>query len=62
VIFEQTLDDWYTDETLWPQKRSLKLFREWCDVRLRPIVPTTRSRSIADPTEKKRAGSRRVFI
>jgi hypothetical protein len=38
VIFEQMLDDWYTDKSLWPQKRSLKLFREWCEVRLHGTV------------------------
>ena len=38
VIFEQMLDDWYTDEALWPQKRSHKLFREWCEVRLHGTV------------------------
>lgn len=38
TIFEQMLDDWYTDDALWPQKRSLKLFREWCEVRLHGTV------------------------
>ncbi|OGQ97986.1 MAG: hypothetical protein A2521_03340 [Deltaproteobacteria bacterium RIFOXYD12_FULL_57_12] len=26
-LFESELEDWYTDESLWPQNRDLKLFK-----------------------------------
>ena len=29
ALFENELHGWYTDESLWPKKRDLKLFREW---------------------------------
>lgn len=32
VVFEQELEGWYTEPSLWPQKRTLKLFKEWFDV------------------------------
>jgi len=31
-IFEQELTGWYTVPSLWPKKRTLKLFLEWFDV------------------------------
>ena len=31
-IFEQFLFDWFIDDTLWPKKRTLKMFREWFDL------------------------------
>ncbi|AOI68720.1 hypothetical protein C5615_38950 [Burkholderia cepacia] len=38
VIFERMLEDWYVDERLWPQGRTLKLFKEWCEIRMHSIV------------------------
>ena len=32
------LVDWYTDESLWPKKRSLKMFREWFDIQYHSMV------------------------
>jgi hypothetical protein len=29
TLFEAELEGWYTDESLWPQKRTFKLFQEW---------------------------------
>ncbi len=37
-IFEMELDGWYTDPTLWPQDRSLALFRAWFDVELHTVL------------------------
>ena len=31
-IFEQALDSWMTDISVWPERRDLKTFREWFDV------------------------------
>ena len=31
-LFEQELEGWYTDPSLWPKNLSLKLFREWFTV------------------------------
>ena len=38
MFFEHMLGDWLTDETLWPQKLSLKLFREWFGVEYQSLV------------------------
>ena len=32
IIFENELKNIYTDETLWPSDRTLKMFKEWFDV------------------------------
>ena len=37
-IFEMELDGWYTDPKLWPQDRSLALFRAWFDVELHTVL------------------------
>ena len=38
VLFEHVLSDWLTDEELWPQNRTLKLFRQWFTVEYRSMV------------------------
>ena len=37
-IFEEELSGWYTDESMWPQKRDLKTFRQWFTVTVHGIV------------------------
>ena len=37
-IFELHLFDWYTDETMWPEKRTLSVFRKWFDVEIYSVV------------------------
>jgi len=37
-IFETELEGWYTDESLWPEKRTIKLFREWFEIECHSIV------------------------
>ncbi len=37
-FFEYKLGGWYTDETLWPKKRTLKMFREWFAVEYSSMV------------------------
>ena len=38
MFFELQLNDWYTEESMWPQKRSLKMFKEWFDIRYHPML------------------------
>ncbi len=37
-FFEYFLNGWLTDEALWPQNRSLKLFRQWFRIEYRSMV------------------------
>lgn len=37
-LFERELEDWYTDPKLWPQDRSLALFRAWFNVELHTVL------------------------
>jgi hypothetical protein len=38
MFFEHILDAWIVDDALWPQKCTLKMFREWFDVEYRSMV------------------------
>ena len=38
LFFEEWLEDWCTDESLWPRRRSRKMFRDWFEVRVFEIV------------------------
>jgi hypothetical protein len=38
MFFETFLLEWFEDEALWPQKRTLKLFREWFEVQYHSMV------------------------
>ncbi len=38
MFFEYTLGEWLTDESLWPQKLTLKMFREWFYIEYRSMV------------------------
>jgi hypothetical protein len=29
---------WYTDESIWPEKRTLSVFRKWLDVEIHSMV------------------------
>ncbi len=40
-LFETELEDWYTDPSLWPEKRTLKLFRQWFSVECHTVVIDT---------------------
>jgi len=37
-LFDAILEEWYVDESLWPQDRSLALFKRWCDVEVHSMV------------------------
>jgi len=48
VLFEGELEGWYTDPDLWPQKRTLKLFKEWFDVECHTVLIDTADGAIYD--------------
>jgi len=37
-VFERELWGWHTDESAWPAKRTLKVFREWFAIELHSVV------------------------
>jgi hypothetical protein len=37
-IFELELSSWLTDESEWPRRRTVKIFREWFDVEIHSMV------------------------
>ena len=38
AIFEQELEDWCTDATLWPKRRDLATFKAWFEVSVQSVV------------------------
>ena len=48
ALFETELEGWYTDESLWPQKRTLKLFHKWFDVECHTVIEDTVGTPIMD--------------
>lgn len=40
ALFASELEGWYTDEALWPQKRTLKFFHEWFEVECHSLIET----------------------
>lgn len=48
VLFEIELEGWYTDESLWPANRDLKLFNEWFDVKCHTVIEDTVRTPIED--------------
>lgn len=37
-IFENELNDWYTDESRWPKNRTLGVFKSWFEVEVNSMV------------------------
>ncbi len=48
VLFEHELDGWYTDENLWPKKRTLNLFYKWFDAECNTVIIDTVDSDIID--------------
>jgi hypothetical protein len=48
TLFEEVLNDWYTDPELWPQDRSLAMFRKWCSLELHTVVLDTGNSPLED--------------
>ena len=38
ILFEHMLAEWVIDETVWPQKRTLNMFREWFDIEIHTLA------------------------
>jgi hypothetical protein len=38
MFLSHYLHGWFSDEKMWPQKRSLKMFKEWFDVHYHSMV------------------------
>jgi len=38
MFFERFLMEWYTEESWWPQKRTLKMFNEWFEIQQHSMV------------------------
>lgn len=47
-VFESELEDWYTDESLWPKDRNRKLFDDWFDVECHSVIIDTVGGKIID--------------
>ena len=50
-LFESELEDWTTDEALWPENRDLKLFKKWFAVECHTVLLDTGSGPIMDDEE-----------
>lgn len=37
-LFDSILFDWATDESMWPENRSLEMFLEWFDIHVHSVV------------------------
>lgn len=48
TLFENELEDWYTDESLWPKKRDRKTFDAWFDVECHTVIIDTLEGPIED--------------
>lgn len=48
ALFENELEGWYTDETLWPRNRDYKTFKEWFEVECHSVIMDTVGGEIYD--------------
>jgi hypothetical protein len=48
TLFENELEDWYTDKSLWPKKRDKKTFNEWFTVEWHTVLVDTVNEPIED--------------
>ena len=48
ALFENELEGWYVDESLWPEKRDFSTFNEWFSVECHSIVIDTVGGDIFD--------------
>lgn len=47
-LFECELEDWYQDESLWPQHIDRQLFDAWCEIECHTVVVDTVGSEIAE--------------
>jgi len=57
ALFAEILNDWYTDPELWPQDRSLAMFRKWCSFELHTVVLDTGGSPLEDDEADGDAGA-----
>jgi len=38
AIFEIELNDWHTDDGVWPKNKSLQVFRQWFDIEIHSMI------------------------
>jgi len=38
ILFESFLHDWFTNEAMWPKRRTRKMFQEWFDVQYHSLI------------------------
>lgn len=38
AVFEHLLGYWYIDPDLWPRNLTIRMFREWCEIRVHSTV------------------------
>ena len=48
TLFENELEGWYTDESIWPKKRDRKTFNEWFAVECHTVIIDTVKGRIED--------------
>ena len=48
TLFENELEGWYIDESLWPKKRDKKTFYEWFEVECHTVIIDTVNGPIED--------------
>ena len=48
VLFENELEGWYTDPSLWPNNRGISTFDEWFDVEYHTVLVDTLEGPIMD--------------
>ena len=48
ALFEQELEEWYVDETLWPENRNRKMFNEWIEIECHSVILDTVDGNIVD--------------
>ena len=48
VLFESELEGWYTDESLWPQDRTMELFNKWFQIECHSVILDTVGTPIED--------------
>ncbi|MFH2045295.1 MAG: hypothetical protein ABIK92_09125 [Pseudomonadota bacterium] len=51
MLFENELEGWYTDESLWPKNRNKKTFNEWFDFECHTVIIDTVGGAIEDDEE-----------
>jgi len=52
TLFENELENWYTDEKLWPKKRTFALFQQWFGYECHSVIEDTVDGPIFDDEDE----------